>query len=82
MIVETKVSAMSEFAEPGHPDDKQVMLVIHFRSGRDGYIRVPPQIAKASGARSMMDLVRQRQASGGLPPGEVARVLRGTDRAA
>ena len=62
---------MSEFTEPGHPDEKQVMLVIHFRSGRDGYIRVPPQIAKASAARSMMDLVRQRQASGGLPPGEV-----------
>ena len=45
MIVETKVSA-SEFASPGHPDDKQV-----------GYIRVPPKIAKASAARSMMELV-------------------------
>ena len=67
---------MSEFAEPGHPDDGQVLLVIRFQSGPDGYIRVPPHIAKASATQSMMNLVRQRQASGELPPGEVARVIR------
>jgi hypothetical protein len=35
MIAETKVSAMSEFAEPGHPDDKQVMLIVRSQSGPD-----------------------------------------------
>ena len=37
MVRDTKVSGMSEFAEPGHPDDKQVMLVVRFHSGPDGY---------------------------------------------
>jgi len=67
---------MSEVAEPGQPHDRQVMLVVRFHSGPDGYTRVPPHIAEASAAQSMMKLVRQRQACGELPPGEVASVIR------
>jgi len=67
---------MSEFAEPGHPHDGQVLLVIRFQSGPDGYIRVPPHIAEVSAAQSMMELVRQRQACGELPPGEAVRIIR------
>jgi hypothetical protein len=74
VIAETQVSPMSEFAEPGQPDDKQVILVVRFQSGPDGYIRVPPPIAKVSAARFMMELVRQRQACGEIPPGEVAEI--------
>jgi hypothetical protein len=66
---------MSEFAEPGHPHDGQVLLVIRFQSGPDGFIRVPPHIAEASAAQSMMKLVRQRQACGELPPGEAVGII-------
>jgi len=67
---------MSEFAEPGHPHDGQVLLVVRFQSGPDGYIRVPPHIgAEVSAPRSMMKLVRQRQACGELPPGEAAGII-------
>ena len=66
---------MSEFAEPGKPHDGQVLLVIRFQSGPDGYIRVPPHIAKAPAAQSMLKLVRQRQACGELPLGEVTRII-------
>ena len=37
---ESYISPMSEFAEPGQPHDGQVLLVIRFQSGPDGYIRV------------------------------------------
>jgi hypothetical protein len=37
---------------------------------------VPPHIAEASAAQSMMKLVRHRQQRGELPPGEVARIIR------
>jgi len=68
---------VSEFAEPGHPHDGQVLLVIRFQSGPDGYIRVPPYIvAEVSATQSMMKFVRQRQACGELPPGEAVRIIR------
>ena len=67
---------MSEFAEPGHPHDGQVLLVIRFQSGPDGYIRVPPYIVAQVSAKSMMKLVQQRQACGELPPGEAVRIIR------
>jgi hypothetical protein len=65
----------SECEEPGHPHDKQVLLVIRLRSGADGYTRVPPQLAMPAAERSMMEIVRQRQARGEIPAGEIASVL-------
>jgi len=65
---------MSEFAEPGHPHDGQVLLVIRFQSGPDDYIRVQPHIV-ASATQSMMKPVG-RQQCGELPPGEAVRIIR------
>jgi hypothetical protein len=75
MIAQMGTCAMSELVEPGQPRDNQVMLVIRFQSGPDSYVRVPPHIAEAPATQSMMELVRQRQACGELPPGEVAQII-------